>query len=408
MAARDALIYIPGLDFVPGQSLETITRHLACALERSAPTAAQVRVDPGSQTARFERLGSVRDFRYCRVFRLDAGVATRQLDVFELDYLSDFVQDFQDQHPLRVLVHVLGVTAANAGRVWRLLAGARTTQKRLQTVYALAIIFVIGLYLGLLGWAVVDGLRLLPEWLAIVPPAPGPLVAPWIVLLVAIAEQAWPGLTAHVRQGIQNSAVHFAALIDYCRGGAQRDAIRGKLLDLVEYLAEGASPSYDQVYLLTHSFGGIVALDLLFPGEGNPSPHTARVDGLATLGIPLDLCQLLWPEAFRHRHELAGHAPRWVNVYSPIDFLASDVGADATPAGPVHDAALLHQLGLTRVKPERCAYPQDRQGQQLALVDLLALAGFRAHVAYFQPVAQGQTNCFQAVVERLLRSTWLA
>lgn len=460
---RDAVLYIPGLDFVPGQSLETITRHLAAAMEDQARGELVYEMDPASHPVTYTHLRVTREFRYCTAFRKVKDQIVQALDVYELDYLKPFVKDYQDQHPLILIVRLLWMLLSQFGRVTRFLCGARTWQTKAQAYYALGAVLLIVLYVGVLAVAGFELIRTVPAVAAVWAPAPTAtppstldtdasvasvaspdgssapqsgvaLITPWIVLIVAVFEQVWPDGVSQLRKGVQRGATHVASMIEYLRGGQGRVAVLDLALDLLEYMAQQESPAYDHLYIVTHSFGGIIALDMLYPKSTEPRLRARRITGLVTLGLPLEMCQLMWPEYFEGRAEWKDHALRWLNVYIPQDVLASDFRTDGETAPPAAstgplpqpegsartaepervnaqqpDPAMLAKMGITCSLPFNIAYAHDPVAREPGLADVLTFAGFRAHTAYFDPQTTGQSTCFREFVPRLLAGTsWVS
>ncbi|TVR98117.1 MAG: hypothetical protein EA406_07735 [Rhodospirillales bacterium] len=87
---------------------------------------------------------------------------------------------------------------------------------------------------------------------------------------------------------------------------------------------EPERPEYDEVILLGHSLGGVIALEAI-ANYGNPAVQQRTV--LVTWGSPLAMLSHRSPEriAVRLKQACEGSVPRWVDVYSKNDWLSSPV-----------------------------------------------------------------------------------
>lgn len=89
------------------------------------------------------------------------------------------------------------------------------------------------------------------------------------------------------------------------------------------------------IHVLGYSFGGIVALDVLCPGEGSAtSQRLSRVRSPVTVGCPADFVRLYYPEYFRGRRQMVEVAT-WTNLFIPADVLGSNFIDSAETMAPV-------------------------------------------------------------------------
>jgi hypothetical protein len=423
------------------------------------------------------------------------------MDIYEMDYLSSLTQDYADKHPLNLLLRMLLVIALSVGNLVSLInSKAKTAKEKVQVGFALITVATVLAYMFIVGAAVVNLVRELPQFQAAAQegpaqepaaqgqpaqeqptqePAPAgtpdpsqtsqaspaatpslfgipltwtlvfavalildlfvlsraesrpiqqitfwlaivlavwilvllirPVLAPWIVVLIAVAQLAWPKLFENLRQGIQQSAIHFLSIADYFKLNTRREPIEGHFLALLEYVGQEQGP-YERLYVLTYSFGAIVALDGMFPATHDPAERVRSIDGLVTIGNPSDFFRGLWRDYFRSHNDLERGGDRalvWLNVFSPIDILGSNFRPDDQVASP--DPDVIQGIGLKYSTPVNVAYPRNLSYAELNFLELVSFIGLRAHTTYFQSVAQGATSCFIQVMPQLLKDTaWLA
>ena len=157
-----------------------------------------------------------------------------------------------------------------------------------------------------------------------------------VVLLLVDAlggrERGMPGLVAAPVRGL---ALRLATARARRRRGALTDATYPGAGDILLYQARGdrirsfiakqVAAAAEPVILLSHSLGGIAAVDLL---AAQPLP---AVQLLVTVGSQAPFLYeigALWSLA--HNDPLPAHVPTWLNIYDPRDLL-SYVGASLFP-----------------------------------------------------------------------------
>ena len=81
---------------------------------------------------------------------------------------------------------------------------------------------------------------------------------------------AFLGLTVrfNLKQSIADVAPILCAANSYLSIGMRRDQIMGELVRLIDQLDERAAARYRKLHLVAYSFGSVVALDALFPQDG--------------------------------------------------------------------------------------------------------------------------------------------
>lgn len=426
---HDAIIYIPGLNFVANQSLHNIVKQIADAMEHASKMKSATFAVEGTE---YQVEYGARTFNYRTILRNENRKPTRAMDVYELNYLPSFTQDYRKVHPVLLLLRMLFVVLANLGHlVTFVFSKAKNIKEKIQIFFALAVVGVLVSYLVILSFAIADLVRpqlagaTQTEATATAQPItaaqapvqtgsegsaaannsqPPTFIFQWIVVLVALAQLVVPKLAENLRHGIERSAIDFMSVIDYFSLSTRREPIEGHFLDLLECIAEKAA--YHHVYVITCSFGGIVALDAIFPGTHDPVQRVNIIDGLVTIGNPFDFCRSVWPKFFQQRRELAGKALCWINVYSPIDILGSNF-RNSDEVGEC-DLRLMKGIGLKRNAPKNIPYPRNISYRDFGLLELLTFIGLRAHATYLQAVTEGETSCFTPVMPQLLKETkWL-
>ncbi|HYG08908.1 MAG TPA: hypothetical protein VD835_02930, partial [Pyrinomonadaceae bacterium] len=226
---------------------------------------------------------------------------------------------------------------------------------------------------------------------------------PIIVLVTALGFVLPPKVK--VKEKISLAATNYLCLIHYLNWGERSHAIGGKLESLLEYLVE-REQGYKKIHIIGYSFGSIVALDNLFAQGAKPIERFNRIDTLVTIGCPFDIIRTYWPEYFKGRYSLTPNTPKWINVYSPIDILSSnfaDCGNEQWVNDAQHQDVGIEVEGQIR-KPENLIFSQGSY-QGLGVVDILTLAGFKAHSLYWGEEVKGEITCFHGIVKKMYQDT---
>jgi hypothetical protein len=90
--------------------------------------------------------------------------------------------------------------------------------------------------------------------------------------------------------------------------------------------ADAAKPFYDEVFVVGHSMGAVIALEALAPW-GHPAVRERTT--LITWGSPIAILSLRDPDRLGRRVEAAcaGGLPRWIDVHSATDWLSAPIAA---------------------------------------------------------------------------------
>jgi pimeloyl-ACP methyl ester carboxylesterase len=176
-----------------------------------------------------------------------------------------------------------------------------------------------------------------------------------------------------------------------------RNAIQQCCRDLIEYvysLSEGHKPYFDEVIVVGHSLGSVVAYDVLneiLARERSNGTHlrcAERTSLFLTFGSPLDKIAFIFrsqrpDELMDIREELAAERQpmlldarsrprRWVNLSNPYDWIGADIDYfDLQPRDPAHFERVVYNLVEQHVTtdPARAHghYWRRRAFQQLML-----------------------------------------
>lgn len=191
------------------------------------------------------------------------------------------------------------------------------------------------------------------------------------------------------------------AFVFYLGMGDRRAEVTGMVDERVEKLLE-AGHGYERVALMGYSFGSIVALDVLFPADDIRARRLDRVDTLVTIGAPVSFIMTYWPGYFGGRSRKHAALQSWVNVFSPVDVLATEF--DPAPPEP-GEVALQPSHGtpdaLWRGPDREHSFREGAAEGSLTWFGTFALLGIRAHEMYWSPEDGHERNCLHLVVAEL-------
>lgn len=175
---------------------------------------------------------------------------------------------------------------------------------------------------------------------------------------------------------VNNAAGELVAAVRYLSEGYGRDAQTGRLYSLVCQLAESG---YTAVDIVGYSFGSILALDTLYriaPAQVPQGPADV-IDRLVTIGSPVVTIGTFWPGYWEGRSPWGGD---WINVWSPLDVLSSNLTGAPTVQNDGHCNAPCGEDGEILLPTER-VYATTTE--KLSAWQKLALRGLRAHSEYW-------------------------
>lgn len=308
---RDVVIFVPGL----GQSDLIRPAHIADLLcwelnQRAHSRAASFATTPTSVGARVVH----------RIERVEHGQEPEAvLDLYAFDPVAVLNDSKSPQNPLvRVLSLALTVVVA-VGRVAALLLNVRRHGKsRLQVAQMLVVLLMvlsIVAYFGIAVFALVEATTTLVRG--------GPDSAvmqwpQWIVLVGAVLG----GLIPNVREQINWLGERSVQMARYTWTGGLRNRLSGGLQTLVDEAWHRRE--VERIHLIGYSFGSLVALETVYPHNSHPPVSLRAVTSLTTIGSPFDLVRMVNTTYPQGRSISPDIAPRWLNIYQPIDVLGSN------------------------------------------------------------------------------------
>jgi hypothetical protein len=383
---RYAVIFIPGKGTaLLDQSLEAVCDRLLVALADSGTEGNFAIGQP--QHIRFGPANR----RTCRrrsLVRTLSGKAHARLDVYGVEYASDISQDYTSKPLILKCLKLFQTVFAFLRYLLPALrhhSSADSTKKSLQMLLAVILALLVGTY------AVV--LMLILAYQAVKAVRPDLHLIPDFVssILLVLAAIGFASLTTRLQQLIDAFVGDYVFMMEYFGRGRHQEQLRRQVSELVNYV--NVSERYDDVTILAYSFGAILAIDCLFPSVSTPEMHVSRVDGLLTIGCPLDIMRSFWPTHYVNRRSILNPPRRWINFYSPRDVLSSIV---TSRVGPQCEE-------LSAIVCDNIAYPEGTQ-DKLRWTDVLRLQGVIAHSSYWGEAA-GEAGCFGLVVSQLYKGT---
>jgi hypothetical protein len=372
IVVTDLLIYVPGLPKVETNTGEAVADVVAASLDRTRP--GPYRAVASTATAP----------RALRVTKSVLGPDDKPvLDVFELDYRSR-MERLAPTGTTGVVDSVALTIRACAKLTKAYFRVAKSKRAKLQLTLALVatLALVFSTVVALVALAGSAGLL--------------KGVAPSTSTTHTVAAAVGGGTLitwAALRRWLLAVADDVRTALRYLNADRHRDTITQTLDDAVDGLLDSGWTG--KIHVLAYSFGSLVAVDALCPAADGGSPGLDRLRGavtsLTTVGCPADAVRLFYPNYFAGRHCRVAHLP-WNNVFNAADVFGSNLG-DKDDHSEAAEGATDRFPGakLTSVRYTR---------EELSVVNVLALKGFRTHAGYWD--APDNASCFDRLV-----STWV-
>jgi hypothetical protein len=444
-----ALVYVPPIvDDQPDSELEMIGRKLAIALDRHDRVARSVfRV----ATEFVEVRG--RKEKVCRILRTDPGTGGERAvaDVFRLDYREKLLARFRQGLVItKCALALVGLMEMVRRAIWPMVAprhNVLSRAERFQSIYAIGMMLMVAAYLAML---VVGAIRIVDTTYnrgsvraAAASGTNGPVavagrageadsaplngdggaalapairnfskriegVLSWIYTKSDLAFVILVGFGLFNRDRgqltsfIRRASEEMLALVYYLSFADRRAEITGLVEELLEALSEGEG-RYSRKAMLTYSFGSIVALDVFCTPDETRARCLDDVDTLVTIGSPYDFILTYWPNYFSKRNRAQRPPPTWINVYSPVDVLASQFckTTDAREGGELLEDSYGKDGKLAFPPTFEVAFRENFPGEQLSWGSAFLMLGMRAHSMYWSRVEDQERNCFGLIVPRL-------
>ncbi len=405
--SADAIVYIPGLG---GQALDDAALRIAAAFNPNAKTAAaQFQLEAGQDVDYISTEHQNFKTRFRAIYRVDPGKARQKIaDLYEFTYIDSLVKDHLTSNVLMKGLRLLLQLVINLPHLFGAFRGKKhkTNREKLQYIIALLFLALLVLYLVMLSLAVFDAVWQAPQLQALIAPLAAPAVPPAagskltlsqvFVILIAAIEIFYPD----VKKAFVEAAVRYTSVMEYLTGGARRSTLGGQLEGLIDYVA---TQGYRKIHLVAYSFGTVIALDSLFPAESAPAERMRTIHTLVTIGCPFDLIRVFWPNYFTYR-EAVPHVPQvWINVYSPIDVMASNFREDAACAEPDFSKAIPSKSSpdLRLIPNQNIVWNAGGPARTMPFLEMLTLTGLEAHRSYWEDTFEAGRTAFSPVVKAL-------
>jgi hypothetical protein len=444
---QDAVIFVPSIgNEWTDQSLELIARKMsrALALQEGGRVAYTIDLQDEDNFG-----GGTETMKFYSISRSDPNVGTKEkiLDLYEMNYRSLLIHDFEQRTLLVKSVVVLLTVISNIGRVfgaffrsWLVWLGPKPTPyekgkdaeyvesrrhhnatgitwlEKLQALYALVIFSMISAYMillflssvGIIATAIASAGAAAANGGAAFDPASviqsvvntpfGGLASLFLAVVTLVA-----GVTHNqVREFILGIIVDYICMVDYINDDAdegQKRKLIAQLQDFMDRIDHHANGGYRRYAIVSFSFGSIVALDTLFPKEERErSVVVDKTSVLFTIGSPFDLIRSFWSTYFEKRN-VCDLNLEWWNIFSPLDLLGSNFRNDDKADHPVESfifkSGELCEIGF---KPQNIQYGGDAP-IRLSLRFLLLYA-LRAHSIYWDK-SNDNSDAFEHVIRNL-------
>ena len=267
---------------------------------------------------------------------------------------------------LSVLAGILVLAGTSIGR-----SKPKSLPQVIQLIFCLFVLLVLGAYFLMAVYALAQAVYLaLPGGGAGRPWVSWPQ---WIVLTTAVVGALLPNL----RERLNHSADLYLRMMRYVWTSGMRNQLTGEVEHLIDRINE--RPEVNNVHVVGFSFGSLIALDTLYPGGSRHAAQAQQVRTLTTVGCPFDLIRMLRPPYASGRTRATQDTPRWINIYEPLDVLASNFG----PGDQVREDAAVG-ISLTDdgvVKPDVNAAWNEQS--RLDLASFLMLRSLSIHSEYW-------------------------
>jgi hypothetical protein len=417
----DAIIFIPG---VKGQPLDNAAFRIASALDIGAQTAAaEFHLEAGQEEDYASHEGKGLKTRLRTIRRLEPGIEPRKVvDIYEFSFSDSLTKEYSDKNVLKQGFRLLLLLIMNTPRLLGAFHGKKqkTTLEKLQYIIAIGILSLLIGYLILLGFAVVDTFQQIPQvltWTAPVAAAKGsngsgqigtnqqpdtgpkPAIPQLLIIIFAAIEVFYPNL----KQSFIEAAVLWISIIDYLGFGSRSQALGGHLSALVDHVA---ARGYRRIHIVAYSFGTIVALDSLFPTGHMPVARIREIHTFVTIGCPFDLIRVFWPDYFKERVAAINVPKSWINIYSPIDVMASNFRDDSEIGEPEPDKAISAKDNpfIKLIPQMNIVWNVGGPKKRLSLFEFLTLIGLEAHRSYWETEFESESTAFSPIIEELYRN----
>jgi hypothetical protein len=385
-SAVPLVIYLPGISDAPSNSARRVADVLADKASEGPGTFAVEKL-----SSSYEALGDG-----ARIIH-DSGAAT--LDVLELNYKPGLLQPQATRSGLRGLFHQLLLALKYALWAVQLLWHAR---RRAKTRIAKAQLLIgLGSALTLLVFFVITFVAILVALGFIDDPVGSERLVDAVALgLTAVT--TW--LFVRVRPAIVDAAVLIEQLMDFVHDDRREGSVARKLAAGIDQVLE-TNPGR-RIYVIAYSLGSLVAIAFAFPRTllhiRPDERHTAAVQGVFTIGCPIDFVRLYVPGYLTARTPRLPDL-RWVNIYIAADVLASNFYDGNDEISSLDEVNISGDDQQSRV-PVTAADIQPTESERytsetLTWRNIWSRRGFLSHGGYWDE--PGNESCLRLVLYRL-------
>ncbi len=357
----DAIVFVGGLSGGENMRPERVAEIMCWELDQRA----------GDRLARFSvRSVSVDDEVVHRIERTVASGTTPVADVYCVPH-AEASAGAVPTAARRVFTLALQVFAglcilirAMAGRNRR----AKSMPQKLQLSFCLLILLCLGAYFLTAVWALVQAI------VTAVSGAGTTIAWPqWIVLTGAVLGVLWP----NARERLSSAAESYLRMMRYVWTAGERNHLTGRIQGLVDKI--NRRPEIGNVHLVGYSFGALAVLDTVYPTSSAGIGRMQQVRTIVTVGCPFDLVRMLRPSYAADRGTATDGIPRWVNIYAPIDVLASNF-SDGDRVTDQPQTGIEPLSGQVRKPDENIAWNRDLT---LSVPNFLMLRSLQVHGEYW-------------------------
>ena len=189
---------------------------------------------------------------------------------------------------------------------------------------------------------------------------------------------------------IAEMATEFISLIRYLSVGKNRLNLTGKFEELLEKVSE-ADEEYDDVTVISYSFGSVIAIDTIFPMKGSTSYRVSdKLSTLVTIGCPYDFINMYWRHYYSDREFESNTLKRWYNIYSQTDILSSNFRKDNKEGSSQYS---ITEKGIVPINIPYHVLGYQKHGFQ----STVKLTGLRAHGMYWED-QRNSASCFTSLI----------
>src|SRR5262245_53390046 len=246
MPQRDAVVFLPAISIEwSDQTIETMSRRFAVALERSAAPSAKFVAKLSSHSEAYGDGGKLKA-SVATISRVDGADELALFDLYGFDYHRPLTGAYADRNLFLKAGLLVAMIFESTFRLIRSVTrrnsragGGHATRPRevFQVLFGVLVLFLFCAYAAIVIWALIQTFTQIHAFQS---GHPGASIAQAVVVVSAAIGLSLP----KVRESISNAAVDYLSATTYLSYGARRPLISGQLEALLEHLAEHQAPTY--------------------------------------------------------------------------------------------------------------------------------------------------------------------